>query len=248
MSFRNLIIFPKHLFNEWKTIVENEQRLSALDKKMKKIMNMRNISDDKKWILYKQQLTKALNIKNKPKQKHMKNERSKQIIRNEQRIKQQQNVSTFVPNPEEIFESDAMDVAEEEEEDNRFANIKFIPDETLEIALHEEAQRQLEAEHQQDVVRRDESLGQPYRVFEDRKTGSRVDIVKKLYNESDSDKETIIKPEIVKKSRTKKIYPQTYKYDTRLQLRESLKPKQFAEEQILRKIGTPSQFDWEGIK
>jgi len=42
---------------------ENEQRLSALDKKMKKIMNMRNISDDKKWILYKQQLTKALNIK-----------------------------------------------------------------------------------------------------------------------------------------------------------------------------------------
>ena len=235
---------------------ENEQRLSALDKKMKKIMNMRNISDDKKWILYKQQLTKALNIKNKPKQKHMKNERSKQIIRNEQRIKQQQNVSTFVPNPEEIFESDAMDVAEEEEEeeDNRFANIKFIPDETLEIALHEEAQRQLEAEHQQDVVRRDESLGQPYRVFEDRKTGSRVDIevkpiVKKLYNESDSDEETIIKPEIVKKSRTKKIYPQTYKYDTRLQLRESLKPKQFAEEQILRKkIGTPSQFDWEGIK
>lgn len=251
MNFRNLIIFPKHLFEEWKTIVDNEQRLSTLDKKMKKIMNMKNLNDDQKWLFYKQQLIRASNILKPIKQKP---EKTRSMPN--KKIKSNATQTTDLPQPleEEIFDSENIfDEEEEPLEEIDFNNEnKLFFDDDLEHALHEEAQHQLEVKDPRDVVRRDDSLGKAIRVFENPNTGDRVDIEvepirQMLYNEDDDDGEINTKPVTIKKSRTKKIHPQVYKYDTRLQLRQALKPKELAQEQFLQKTGTRSTFNWEGL-
>lgn len=303
MSFKSLIIFPKHLFEEWKTIVDNEQRLSTLDKKIKKIMNMKNISDDRKWFLYKHQLMNAskfklqqqkqkqqtenekinaLNIKlqqqqqqenekinrlNMKLQQQQENEKiNAQKINKNQIRKQQQNIATqtidLQPNPEEIFETDfkltdfdlnddeKMFIDDEGDQNSRLN--KNIYNEDLEYALHEEAQRQLETKNPNVIVRRNDSLGKDFRIFENKDTGERVDIevepiFRKLYNESDDEGENK-RPSPVKKTRTKRIYPQTYTYATRSQLSKAITPKELAEEKIKLKSGTRSVFEWEGLQ
>jgi hypothetical protein len=58
--FKNLIIVPRQIFNEWQS---ERAALSNLDKLMKSIMTKRNLSDTQKWNLYKFNLIKYAQLK-----------------------------------------------------------------------------------------------------------------------------------------------------------------------------------------
>lgn len=62
-KFKNLIIVPHSVFNEWRKIVETERKMSNLDKIMRNIMKKKKLSDLEKWNLYKYQLIKYANFK-----------------------------------------------------------------------------------------------------------------------------------------------------------------------------------------
>lgn len=61
-KFQNLVVLPKNVYLEMKREFEYEQKLSELDKKIKKILQKKDISDFDKWNLYNEELLNYANI------------------------------------------------------------------------------------------------------------------------------------------------------------------------------------------
>lgn len=63
--FKKYTFIPKTLYNNWETIIDNEKFLSVLDKRIKSVLNLKNLPPNKKWIMYKKELLKYANINRK---------------------------------------------------------------------------------------------------------------------------------------------------------------------------------------
>lgn len=57
-NLQRMIIIPPDIFNKWKHIITEDQKLSELDKSMKKILYNTNINDINKWHQYRENLLK----------------------------------------------------------------------------------------------------------------------------------------------------------------------------------------------
>lgn len=312
-KFKNLLVFPKHLFEKWKKNIEIDQKLSHLDKEMQNIMKRNDLNDYQKWNLYRYQLIKFKRNKKNPIKSAIVNNPAtftqKKILRASKPTRKTvdssiQTENDFLPKKidsetqtapsylhnnsfkEDIFENVSQEIENYngqplfsssfiEPNENELMDfsiqksLNFNPgeeynfDEDLEAEINKIAQKELNAQHPNDIVRRDYSLGKDYRSFDNKLTGENITIdvspIKKmlnasLYNDSATNERNQIsdrvsvennpKPVLKKKSRAIKILEPAITYQLRSQFKKDLPPKLFAEEEIIRKLGKRSQFDW----
>lgn len=60
-----MVVVPPELFDKWKDVFLEDQKLSFLDKEMKNVLNNSKLDDINKWYLYREKLLKYLHSKKK---------------------------------------------------------------------------------------------------------------------------------------------------------------------------------------
>jgi hypothetical protein len=126
--------------------------------------------------------------------------------------------------------------------------------EDLEFELHKQAQKELGTKNENDVIRRNDSLGSDYRIFEDRKSGAEVripvePIMERLYNEPTLDdlNYSMERPSPVKKKRAHKPSVSQFHYNTRQFIKNNASSKEFLTQELHRKSGI-RDLPWEIYK
>lgn len=214
---RFFVITPE-TYDRLSSLTINEDELNELDKSIFNVLKNKDLSNADKWLNYSQELTKfSEKIRNQgrvmeEKPKESKIEADTQVTpglrknytrRVETPVEQNEEEveNLFVgtnPEIEDIFENSDLNTTEPPSVlDNAFV------DEDLEYTLFEIALKNLNENNKTNVLRKDETINEDYRVFENRNTGDLIAIeVEPVVNYLQSKVRTPIDFEIEVGSRT----------------------------------------------
>lgn len=233
--FNTYTLMPKNMYNEWQEFIKKNIHLSELDKKIKNILNENNISQDKKWALYKKELIKYAKLREPIQSEGTKTSNTK--------IKHDASTQAFTPlkkdvstNPiliseeehplkngektyiEDIYESPPLEESITQQNiEIKNDSLSDVDPEDLEIALFDEAQNILGASRHSDIIKDKTTLHKSYRTFMDRSTNNKVDIfvadvekqLKEKNKKSEKDSKNSNKKKRVYKSKTSPIKTQS---------------------------------------